>query len=67
MGLVASEAGADFPSPSGFYLGGPSDRRQGQNRANALQAIYPNFMTDEHAALAKSLDFEGPGQERGPK
>jgi hypothetical protein len=45
---------------------GPSDRRQGQSRANALQAIYPNFMTDEHAARLRSLDFEGPGQEQGP-
>ncbi len=41
LGIMIHRLHVDFPWPSGFRLGGPSDRRQGSNLGTTLQAMYP--------------------------
>lgn len=54
LGVRVCKMRVNFPSPSGFQLGGPSNRRRGHYLADTLKASYPK---DPDIVEAESLDY----------
>jgi hypothetical protein len=54
LGIQATKMRVNFTSPSGFQIGGPSNKRFGQYIAETLKASYPR---DDDIVDAESLDY----------
>lgn len=57
LGLRVNRMDLKIPSPSGFELGGPSNRRRGEHVAEMLKATYPKPADVSQLADAQSLDY----------
>jgi hypothetical protein len=59
LGILVARTNPDFPSPSGFMLTAPSNRRADNPIADAMMAMYPRFESMPLADAA-DLNFELP-------
>ncbi len=56
LGVRVTRTQVNFPSPSGFVMGGPSDLRVGAHVAETIKAAYPKDAEVAHLE-AESLDY----------
>lgn len=56
LGIRVNRLRINFPAPSGYEIGGPSNLRRGQHIAETLKATYPKA-TDVDLVDAESLDY----------